>query len=59
MPPESRHKFVQYYEQGELLSPEIPGCALAMLALNAPREWSGDFVAWNEERIQALVVQHG
>ena len=43
---------MQFYEQGELLSPEIPGRALATLALNAPREWSGDFVAWNEERFR-------
>jgi len=58
MPAESHRKFQQYYERGELLSPEVPGRALATLALRAPHEWSGDFVGWNEERVQALVLQH-
>ena len=58
--PESAHaRFVAYHEQGELLPPEVPGMALAIVALHAPAEWSGEFVAWDEERVQALVVQFG
>lgn len=57
MPAASHQKFRQYHEQGELLPPEVPGRALATLALVAPLEWSGDFVAWDEERVQSLIVQ--
>lgn len=56
MPPESYQKFRRYHEEGELLPPEVPGRALAMLALQAPREWSGDFVAWDEARVQTLLL---
>lgn len=55
MPPESHQKFQNYYESGQLLAPDVPGRALAALALHAPRDWSGDFVAWDEERVQALL----
>ena len=58
--PEGAHaRFVAYYEQGELLPPEVPGMALAIVALHAPPEWSGEFIAWDEERVQGLVVQFG
>jgi NAD(P)-dependent dehydrogenase (short-subunit alcohol dehydrogenase family) len=43
------------YEQGRLLPPEAPGRALACLSLHAPREWSGDTIQWDEERVQRLV----
>jgi NAD(P)-dependent dehydrogenase (short-subunit alcohol dehydrogenase family) len=59
MPEEEYARFVDYYEEGELLPPELPGCALAVLALYAPHEWSGEFVAWNEERVQSLVRRYG
>lgn len=58
--PEGAHaRFVAYHEQGDLLPPEVPGMALAIMALHAPREWSGEFIAWDEERVQALVLQFG
>jgi NAD(P)-dependent dehydrogenase (short-subunit alcohol dehydrogenase family) len=58
--PEGAHaRFVAYHEQGELLPPEVPGMALAIVALHAPPEWSGEFIAWDEERVQRLVVQFG
>jgi NAD(P)-dependent dehydrogenase (short-subunit alcohol dehydrogenase family) len=59
MPEEEYGRFVRYYEQGELLPPEVPGCALAVLALFAPHEWSGEFIAWDEERVQSLVRRYG
>jgi hypothetical protein len=34
----------------------VPGRALAVLALQAPRAWSGDFVAWDEARVQTLLL---
>jgi NAD(P)-dependent dehydrogenase (short-subunit alcohol dehydrogenase family) len=51
-------RFVQYHEQGELLPPQVPGVALAVLALHAPPQWSGAFLSWDEEKVQALVVEH-
>ena len=55
MPPEVYQRFVTYHEQGQLLPPELPGRALAVLALHAPRAWSGEFLSWDEERVQNLV----
>ncbi|HEX6385997.1 MAG TPA: SDR family NAD(P)-dependent oxidoreductase [Anaerolineae bacterium] len=57
MPEGAHERFVTYHEQGDLLPAEVPGMALAIVALQAPREWSGEFIAWDEERVQALVVQ--
>ncbi len=54
MPAESHRKFRQYHEEGELLPPEQPARALAILALAAPREWSGEFLSWDDERVQKL-----
>jgi NAD(P)-dependent dehydrogenase (short-subunit alcohol dehydrogenase family) len=55
MPADSYRRFVHYHEQGELLPPELPGRALAVLALSAPHAWSGDFVNWEEARVVALL----
>jgi NAD(P)-dependent dehydrogenase (short-subunit alcohol dehydrogenase family) len=58
MPGEVHDRFVHYHQQGELLPPEAPGCALAVLALYAPRAWSGEFVAWDEKQVQSLVRRY-
>ena len=52
-------RFLRYHEEDELLPPELPGRALAVLALMAPRDWSGEFIQWDEARVQDLVRQHG
>lgn len=57
MPPDTYSQFVQFYEKGELPSPRISGIALAVLALHTPQEWSGEFVAVNDERVKALVAE--
>jgi NAD(P)-dependent dehydrogenase (short-subunit alcohol dehydrogenase family) len=59
MPEEAYARFVRYHEEGELLPPEVPGCPLAVLAFHAPHEWSGAFLAWNDEQVRALVRQFG
>ncbi len=59
MPEEVYARFVRYQEEGELLPPEVPGCPLAVLAFHAPHEWSGAFLAWNDEQVRALVRQFG
>jgi NAD(P)-dependent dehydrogenase (short-subunit alcohol dehydrogenase family) len=59
MPEEVYARFARYHEEGELLPPEVPGCPLAVLAFHAPHEWSGAFLAWNDEQVRALVRQFG
>lgn len=58
MEPEQHRRFQRLHEEGELLSPETPGRALAVLALHAPAAWSGEFIQWDEARVQDLVAQH-
>jgi NAD(P)-dependent dehydrogenase (short-subunit alcohol dehydrogenase family) len=59
MPEEVYARFARYHEDGELLPPEVPACPLAVLAFHAPHEWSGVFLAWNDEQVRALVRQFG
>jgi len=54
MPPEVYESFVRYHREGELLPPEIPGRAGAILALYVPHAWSGEFLSWNADKVQAL-----
>lgn len=58
MPAERHQRFVRLHEQGDLLPPELPGRALATLALYAPPAWSGEFLAWDEPKVAALVARH-
>jgi NAD(P)-dependent dehydrogenase (short-subunit alcohol dehydrogenase family) len=51
----SHQNFMSLYEGGELLEPEVPGEVLALLALHAPREWSGRFLSWDDEEVARLV----
>ncbi len=58
--PEGEHgRFVSMHHEGRLLPPELPARALAALALFAPREWSGDFVQWDDARVQVLKGEVG
>jgi NAD(P)-dependent dehydrogenase (short-subunit alcohol dehydrogenase family) len=51
-------RFLGFYRQGQLLPPQVPGRALACLALFAPHAWSGEYLSWDEARVQALIDQH-
>lgn len=54
--PENEHaRFVRYKEKGQLRDPEYVGRVIAALALQAPPEWSGEFLDIGEERVQKLV----
>ena len=55
MPAGWHQRFLQYHQHGELLPPEQPGRALAVLALHAPHEWSGEFLQWDDPRVAELV----
>ena len=50
----AHEKFVQYKEDGKLLSPDIVGGAIAKIAVcreNKLREFSGRFINWNDDAI--------
>ena len=59
MPKDLHRHFVRQHQEGELLPPDVPACALAILALYAPHEWSGSFVPWNDKEVQSLVRRFG
>lgn len=54
MPTEAHSRFVEMHKQGNLLPPEKPGRAIALLALRAPREWNGRFLSWDDPDIATL-----
>lgn len=47
-------KFHQLHKDGSLLKPEQPGHVIAKLALDAPKELSGNFVSWNAEELSSF-----
>jgi NAD(P)-dependent dehydrogenase (short-subunit alcohol dehydrogenase family) len=49
---------VHYHEEGNLLPPEKPGRALALMALYAPTEWSGEFMEWDDPRVARLAREY-
>lgn len=55
MPQDEHAKFVKQKQDGKLISPDLPGRAAAALALQAPKEWSGETLLWNEDKVQGLV----
>jgi NAD(P)-dependent dehydrogenase (short-subunit alcohol dehydrogenase family) len=54
MTTENYNFFFDLFRQDKLLPPEKPGRAVALLALYAPHEWSGEFIQWDEERVTRL-----
>jgi NAD(P)-dependent dehydrogenase (short-subunit alcohol dehydrogenase family) len=48
-------RFVTLHQSGDLVSPETSSRALIALALQAPHEWSGEFLSWDDELVQKLV----
>ncbi len=59
MPETIHQKFINIYTQGKLLAPELPGRAIANLALHAPHEWSGEFIQWDDEKVRMLDDEAG
>lgn len=55
MKPDQHAQFVSYYERGELMPPEIPARALAILALYAKDAWRGRFISWDDPEVQRFV----
>lgn len=59
MPEEVHDRFVRYHREGQLLPPRVPGCVLATLVLQAPAEWSGAFLSWDDQEVRALAERAG
>ena len=55
MPEESYAYFVSLVEKGKLLPPDVPGKAIAFLALNTPHEWTGECLSLFEEKVKAIL----
>ncbi len=56
MPPDLHAKFLAYQREGRLQPPEVVARPLVAVALRAPRAWSGEFVAYYDEKVQKLLV---
>ena len=55
MPNQMHQRFVGFHTTGQLQPAEVPGRALVALAFHAPHSWSGEFMSWDEQRVQALI----
>jgi len=44
-------KFHELKQTGGLLKPEQPGNVMAKLAVDAPKDLSGQFLSWNDETL--------
>ncbi len=51
---EQYEEHVLLHSRGDLLPPHEPGRSIALLALFAPPEWSGQFLKWDDPRIRTL-----
>ena len=54
MDADSYSRFTTLKKEGKLLPPELPGTAIAKLALAATKDFSGQFVNWDDDRIGSL-----
>jgi hypothetical protein len=44
-------------ESGKLEAPEIPGRAIAWLALHGPREYNGEFLTYDDPKVAAAATE--
>lgn len=51
MPAEMSTYFQSLKDQNRLEPPEVPGRALAWLALSGPKEWTGEFIEYGDPRV--------
>jgi NAD(P)-dependent dehydrogenase (short-subunit alcohol dehydrogenase family) len=57
MPPEQLAYYTNLKERGELEPPEIPGRAIAWLALHAPKDFSGKYLDYDDPRISRSAME--
>lgn len=51
MDKEEHIKFTAAHANGQLLDPSLPGSVIAGLALDGPKELSGEYLDWADERL--------
>ncbi|RJE22153.1 short-chain dehydrogenase [Aspergillus sclerotialis] len=49
--PQVHSKFTTVHKEGKLLKPEQPGHVMAKLVLDAPKSLSGQFLSWNDKKL--------
>ena len=49
IPEQERQRFIDAYNEGKLIKPEVSGHVLASLVLRATRDLSGQFISWDSE----------
>jgi NAD(P)-dependent dehydrogenase (short-subunit alcohol dehydrogenase family) len=54
MPEDEHRRFVDAHQKGELRSPDAVARAIVALALNAPHEWSGEFMTVDDSKVRSL-----
>ena len=57
MPAEQLVYYQQLKEKGELEPPEIPARSIAWLSIHAPRQFSGQFLDYDDPRISRPAVE--
>lgn len=57
MDPEEHVKFTTAHEKGQLLDPKLPGGVIAGLALDGPKDLSGEYLEWSDERLSSFKLQ--
>ncbi len=51
MPPEQADFYITLKETGQLEPPQVPGRVIAWLVLDAPRQWSGRFLNYDDTEV--------
>lgn len=57
MPEEAHARFLDLHRQGKLEPPEVPARAAIWLALEGPRERSGEFIEYTDPRVKEGISQ--
>ena len=57
MPAEQVAYYQQLKDHGQLEPPEIPALSIAWLALSAPRQFSGQFIDYDDPRISSKALE--
>jgi hypothetical protein len=49
-------KFTSAHASGQLLDPVLPASVIAGLALDGPKELSGEYLEWSDERLTRYTI---
>ena len=57
MDPEERAKFTSIHEKGQLLDPKLPGGVIAGLGIDGPKDLSGEYLEWSDDRLAPFKLE--